>query len=69
MAANKPLADNITEQLQDWRGGTDTEASNAVLNLVRRRVVKKPSLDRLHVRDDAAHVGARALKFLRDGFG
>ena len=34
MAANKPLADNITEQLQDWRGGTDTEASETVLNLV-----------------------------------
>ena len=34
MAAKKPSADNITEQLRDWSGGKDTEASDAVLNLV-----------------------------------
>jgi RNA polymerase sigma factor (TIGR02999 family) len=34
MAPRKPSAENITEQLQDWRGGKDTEASDAVLNLV-----------------------------------
>ena len=34
MAAKKPSADKITEQLRDWSGGKDTEASDAVLNLV-----------------------------------
>jgi len=34
MAARKPSANNITEQLRDWSGGKDTEASDAVLNLV-----------------------------------
>ncbi len=34
MAARKPSAGNITEQLRDWNGGKDTEASDAVLNLV-----------------------------------
>ena len=34
MAARKPSADNITEQLRNWTGGKDTEASDAVLNLV-----------------------------------
>jgi hypothetical protein len=34
MAARKPSAENITEQLRDWGGGKDTEASDAVLNLV-----------------------------------
>src|SRR2546421_5908895 len=34
MAASKPSAGNITEQLRDWAGGKGTEASDAVLNLV-----------------------------------
>jgi RNA polymerase sigma-70 factor (ECF subfamily) len=34
MATKKPSADNITEQLQGWTGAKDTEASDAVLNLV-----------------------------------
>ena len=34
MAASKPSAGNITEQLQDWSGGKDTEPSDVVLNLV-----------------------------------
>ena len=34
MAARKPSTENITEQLRDWSGGKDTEASDAVLNLV-----------------------------------
>ena len=34
MEARKPSADNITEQLRNWTGGKDTEASDAVLNLV-----------------------------------
>ena len=34
MAARKPSAENITERLQAWSGGKDTEASDAVLNLV-----------------------------------
>jgi RNA polymerase sigma-70 factor (ECF subfamily) len=34
MAASKPSAGNITEQLRDWSGGKDKEASDAVLNLV-----------------------------------
>ena len=34
MAASKPSAENITEQLQDWSGGKDTEPSDAVLKLV-----------------------------------
>ena len=34
MAASKPSAGNITEQLRDWSGGKATEASDAVLNLV-----------------------------------
>jgi len=34
MAARKPTDENITEQLQAWSGGKDTDASDAVLNLV-----------------------------------
>jgi RNA polymerase sigma factor (TIGR02999 family) len=34
MAARKPSAENITEQLRAWSGVKDTEASDAVLNLV-----------------------------------
>jgi len=34
MSARKPSTDNITERLHDWSGGKDTEASDAVLNLV-----------------------------------
>lgn len=34
MAARKSSAEDITEQLQAWGGGKDTEASDAVLNLV-----------------------------------
>lgn len=34
MAPRKPSAENITEQLQAWSGGKDTEPSDAVLNLV-----------------------------------
>ena len=34
MAARKPSADKITEKLQEWSGGKDTEASDAVLSLV-----------------------------------
>lgn len=34
MAARKPSAGNITEQLRDWSGGKDTEASEAVWTLV-----------------------------------
>ena len=34
MAARKPSAENITEQLRAWSGGNATEASDAVLNLV-----------------------------------
>jgi len=34
MAARKSSAENITEQLQAWSGRKDTEASDAVLNLV-----------------------------------
>ncbi len=34
MAANNPSADNVTKQLRDWSGVKDTEASDAVLNLV-----------------------------------
>jgi RNA polymerase sigma factor (TIGR02999 family) len=34
MATRKPLAENITKGLQAWSGGKDTEASDAVLNLV-----------------------------------
>jgi RNA polymerase sigma factor (TIGR02999 family) len=34
VAARKPSADNITEQLRDWTGGRDTESADAVLNLV-----------------------------------
>ena len=34
MAARKPSAGKISEQLRDWSGGKDTEASDAVLNLV-----------------------------------
>lgn len=34
MAAEKPSADNVTKQLRDWSGVKDTEASDAVLNLV-----------------------------------
>jgi RNA polymerase sigma-70 factor (ECF subfamily) len=34
MSARKPFGENITEQLQGWTGAKDTEASDAVLNLV-----------------------------------
>jgi RNA polymerase sigma factor (TIGR02999 family) len=34
MSARKPSAENITEQLRAWSGRKDTEASDAVLNLV-----------------------------------
>lgn len=34
MAARKPTDENITEQLRDWSGVKDAEASDAVLNLV-----------------------------------
>jgi len=34
MAARKPSANNITEQLRDWSGGKHPEPSDAVLNLV-----------------------------------
>lgn len=34
MAATKSSTENITEQLQAWSGPKDTEASDAVLNLV-----------------------------------
>jgi RNA polymerase sigma factor (TIGR02999 family) len=34
MAARKSSAENITEQLQAWSGRKDTEASDALLNLV-----------------------------------
>ena len=34
MAVTKSSAENITEQLQAWSGRKDTEASDAVLNLV-----------------------------------
>jgi RNA polymerase sigma factor (TIGR02999 family) len=34
MAARKPSAEKITEELQAWSGGKDSEASDAVLNLV-----------------------------------
>src|SRR5687767_259781 len=34
MATRKPSAENITKGLQAWSGGKDTEASDAVLNLV-----------------------------------
>ena len=34
MAASKPSAGNITEQLRNWSGGKPTGASDAVLNLV-----------------------------------
>lgn len=34
MAARKPTDENITEQLRDWSGVKDTEASDAVLSLV-----------------------------------
>jgi RNA polymerase sigma factor (TIGR02999 family) len=34
MAARRPSAKNITDELQAWSGGKDTEASDAVLNLV-----------------------------------
>jgi RNA polymerase sigma-70 factor (ECF subfamily) len=34
MAGKKPSADNITKLLQDWSGGKDTEASDAVISLV-----------------------------------
>ncbi|MCA1623631.1 MAG: sigma-70 family RNA polymerase sigma factor [Acidobacteria bacterium] len=34
MASRKPSADNVTEQLREWSAGKDTEASDAVLNLV-----------------------------------
>jgi RNA polymerase sigma factor (TIGR02999 family) len=34
MAVRKPSAEKITEELQAWSGGKDSEASDAVLNLV-----------------------------------
>lgn len=34
MEAKKPVADDITKLLQDWSGGKDPQASDALLNLV-----------------------------------
>ena len=34
MAAEKPSADNLSEQLRSWTGGRDTESAAAVLKLV-----------------------------------
>jgi RNA polymerase sigma-70 factor (ECF subfamily) len=34
MAARKPSATDITEQLREWSGGTESSASDVVLNLV-----------------------------------
>jgi RNA polymerase sigma factor (TIGR02999 family) len=34
MAAGKPSANNVTEQLRDWSGGKDPEPSDGLLNLV-----------------------------------
>ncbi len=70
MEGKKPSADNITKLLQDWSGGKDKEASDALLNLVydelRRQARRYLSRERAgHTLQTTALVHEVYLKLVR----